>query len=433
VAILGNFGINNFGNEATFEIMLDFVRRMRPDAEITCICTYPKKIERNFKIETLPFAPLSTRALWFRILNRLLLRLPRAIDLARLRRRDARRFDVMFVPGTGILGDFMTRSTYISSSLFGWCLAARLAGAKLSFVSIGAGPINYALNSLLMVSAARMAHYRSYRDEPSRNFMRALNVDVSGDRVYPDLVFTSPKARIASAGESEPRVTIGVGVMSYRGWWGDNEGIYDRYIEQMADFVIWCVERGHRIMLLEGDIDDRTAVDDLIRVLRDRRGDAIMSSVRIGRSSSLGELMRDIEQTSVVVATRFHTLVAALKLCRPTISISYSNKNEALMEQAGLGDFCQKINDFEVKILVNQLIAVLADRNRIEKNLEVAIASFARHLDEQEAVLASRFLDVSPSATGSFSAAVGSHAIALISDEVELTKHQSADRHIRVE
>jgi polysaccharide pyruvyl transferase WcaK-like protein len=203
--------------------------------------------------------------------------------------------------------------------------------------------------------------------------------------------------------------------MSYRGWWGDNEDLYDCYVERMAGFVIWCVERGYRVMLLEGDIDDRPAVDDLIRILRGKQGEAFISSLSIGRSSSLDELMRDIERTDVVVATRFHTIVSALKLLKPTISISYSNKNEALMVEAGLADYCQQIKNFDLKVLIDQLTAMLAERGKLEKNLDKTISSFARRLEEQEAVLASRFLNVSPSATRSVSASSAQKS-ALISD-----------------
>ena len=51
-----------------------------------------------------------------------------------------RRFDVVIVPGTGILDDFGERPYGMPWDILRWCIGARLLGAKIAFVSIGAGP-----------------------------------------------------------------------------------------------------------------------------------------------------------------------------------------------------------------------------------------------------------------------------------------------------
>src|SRR6187401_776325 len=47
IGVFGLFGAGNLGNDGSLEAMLRFLRAARPDAELTCICADPVKIERE--------------------------------------------------------------------------------------------------------------------------------------------------------------------------------------------------------------------------------------------------------------------------------------------------------------------------------------------------------------------------------------------------
>ena len=110
-----------------------------------------------------------------------------------------RKVDIMIIPGTGILDDFGERPLGMPFDIFKWCLAARIAGARIAFVSIGAGPIGHPLSRWLMTAAARLAHYRSYRDAISRDFMDRRRL-----RHQPRSGLPRPRLQAAPAG-GEPR------------------------------------------------------------------------------------------------------------------------------------------------------------------------------------------------------------------------------------
>src|SRR5262249_45928105 len=67
------------------------------------------------------------------------------------------------------------------------CAAGRMFGTKVALVSVGANVSSERLTRLLFTTAARLAFYRSYRDELSREAIRRQGLDTSGDHVYPDL------------------------------------------------------------------------------------------------------------------------------------------------------------------------------------------------------------------------------------------------------
>ena len=107
---------------------------------------------------------------------------------------------------------------------------------------------------------------------------------------------------------------------------------------------------------------------------------------------SLDEVMAQIGKVDIVVATRFHNVVCALKLARPTISIGYASKNDLLMAQMGLADYCQHIDDFDPDRLVTQVCRLHTDRERIARVIAARTAEYAASLKRQEAHLLATLL-----------------------------------------
>ena len=69
---------------------------------------------------------------------------------------------------------------------------------------------------------------------------------------------------------------------------------------------------------------------------------------------TLHDVMQQMADTDIVVATRYHNVVCALRVGKPTISIGYAEKNDALLAEVGLADFCQDIERLDVDLLEAQ-------------------------------------------------------------------------------
>ena len=54
IALFGNFGTGNLGNEATLQAMVHNLRRHMPDAEISCICPEPENTASTYNISAIP-------------------------------------------------------------------------------------------------------------------------------------------------------------------------------------------------------------------------------------------------------------------------------------------------------------------------------------------------------------------------------------------
>jgi polysaccharide pyruvyl transferase WcaK-like protein len=399
IALFGLFGCGNLGNDGSLEAMVGFLRRERPEAELSSICREPDAVRQAFGIETLPIRwngpahGLSGR------LNRLFLKIPGKLADFALAFGHVRKADVMVIPGTGILDDFGERPSGVPYDILKWCVAARLAGTRIAFVSIGAGPIRNRLSRFLMTSAARLAHYRSYRDHQSRDFMEGVGFDTRGDAVYPDLAFALP-APVPSPHSPSGPLRVGVGVMAYRGWYGfadGGESIFSRYIRKLADFVVRLLDGGHDVRLLMGDDEDRIAVDALMEAVGKVRPGTRLAR---GQVRSLGDVMEQMALTDIVVATRFHNIVCALKMCRPTISLSYARKNDVLMAEMGMAEYCQDVETFDVETLMAQFSRLSAGRDKHEQAIRERLAGFREQIEKQNACLLSGVIAVAPRLSG---------------------------------
>lgn len=400
IALLGVFGVGNLGNEGSLLAMLNGIRRKVPDADAFCICTAPDKVTADFGI---PAVGLDTTPgyLWFgskghrpALLWRVLLKIPRELVGWYRKVRRLRQVGMVIVPGTGALDDFGMRPLQMPSQLLAWCIAARICGAKVSFVSVGAGPIHHPLSRLFMRSALRLASYRSYRDQISKDFVDSLGLDTNGDSVRPDLAFSLPRPEQVSKAEGIGKRCVGIGVMAYYGWSNSpdiGEAIYTKYIEELARFVVWLLEQGNHVRFLIGEETDTQAVDDLrTRVLQLAHTISDDNPPIAGSIESLSDLMNEISQTDIVVATRFHNVVCALMVNKPVISCGYARKNEVLLTEMGLGGFSQHVEDLDIEKLKDQFTTLAYDSAQVERRIAVKNLEYVESLEDQYEIIFAR-------------------------------------------
>lgn len=351
ITLAGGFGNGNFGNDASLQTAVQVLRAAFPEAALESLCDEPAIIAARLGLPGMKLALRPSGVL--KLLDNLLLRIPSGM-LNWLRAFwIARRFDVMVWPGTGVFDDYRTGPLGFPAQVFRWSVVARLMGKKLIFYGVGAGPIVNPLSRFFLKSAARCAHHRSYRDAGSKEFMQSIGVDEINSPVMHDIVIGQsvdepPPVR------ATPPLTIGLGVMSYRGWRID-EALGEDYREKLARFVRWAETHQHRVRFLVAEPSDARALAKLKALLGDdvERGG--------GDMVALDDVMDTIRECDIVIGSRFHVLVAGLKLNRPCISLSYGPKHNLLMTQAGIGEFCQPADYFDFDLLTRHVETIAAD------------------------------------------------------------------------
>ena len=386
VVLFGLFGFGNLGNEATLWVTLHHLWRRLPDADIACVCDSVPAFAREYGVVGLPFDPMPVRGGRF-------IR-PRSLQLAYgvfatlitepIRRQRAIRMlanaDQFVVVGTGVLDDLGEVPWGMPTQIFRWVSAARASRANVHLLAVGAGPIDNPINRLLMTRAVANAEVRSYRDDYSRGYMKRLGVWSKTDEVVPDLVFALPREWLPTSpsANSPPRV-IGVGVMSYHGWnVGSARGreIYSTYVTRLAMFVRRLLNAGYHVRLLIGERrTDAQTVRELLEIIGPAELSKIGERLIASDMDCVDDVFREIALTDMVVASRFHNLVFALILGRPVVSLGYSAKFDALMQEMKLNRYCQSIEDIDVDLLCEQV-------HHLSSHHADAVAAIAARTDE---------------------------------------------------
>jgi polysaccharide pyruvyl transferase WcaK-like protein len=282
-----------------------------------------------------------------------------------------RRHDLVVVPGAGVLENSLPmRATGVPYAMFVLCVSGRLARTRVALLSVGATNIKPRPTRWLRNGAAHLAYYRSYRDRVSWDAMQQSGTFARHDPVYTDLVFSLPAP---APGVGDQRL-VGVGIMSsFGGGDGQRDGqrIHGDYVDAMTGFICWLVDRGYGVRLLSGDA---TKDDDIIAsVMADifrRRPGLSPGAVVANPVASLGDLLEELEPVGFVVGTRYHNVVSGLRLSKPTISVGYSLKHDALMTDVGMPEFGVSARSISTAQLIERFTELQSRSSEVSAALE---------------------------------------------------------------
>ena len=163
--------------------------------------------------------------------------------------------------------------------------------------------------------------------------------------------------------------------------------LHASYVEKMKSFVLWLVDNGRSVRLFTTDVHDERIMDEVIAYLRAHRPQLGPSQIVAEPVSSIDELMRQIASVDTVVASRFHNVLCALMLAKPTLSVGYAAKFDVLMEEVGLAEFCQSAHSVDVDRLIKQFTELESRSTQLRQMIMERTAANVRLLNHQFATL----------------------------------------------
>lgn len=354
--MFGLFGMGNFGNDASLVAGLQAVARVLPGARVSTISSDAIDVERRHGVPGVsidlagPFDRLGDGGRIRTIVTRPVVEVGRWAAAV----RHLRDVDLVVVPGTGILDDYGQRPTQLPLAVLRWSLAARLAGSRLLYFGIGAGPILHPVSRRLMRAALAQADFCSYRDAGSLAFMAGIGRRTTHDEVWPDLVFALPTGDTSTGAAAGP-LRVAIGVMTYRGWSAagrQSDRILERYVDGIVALASRVRAAGHTVCLVIGELGDLPAAE----TVSGRLGDP----VELFRATDFDDVRAALSCVDVLIASRYHNLIAALVAGVPVVSLSYADKNDQLLATFGLGELCQHVDGFDVDLAMAHLAHVTA-------------------------------------------------------------------------
>ena len=145
----------------------------------------------------------------------------------------------------------------------------------------------------------------------------------------------------------------------------------------------WLLARDYDVHLLLGD-GEPPAIEDFREAFRAQSKEpALEDRISSTPAQSVQDIVSQIANTDIVVATRFHNVVLSLVLERPVISISFHHKCASLMSEMGLADYCFDIHELDAASLINRFENLESNQDDVKRVIREGVVRNRRALDEQ--------------------------------------------------
>lgn len=362
VAVLGVTAGGNLGNRISLEAGIGLLRRTIPDAQITVLADDLVAVDPSLGADILRWPPEVGNP-----------KHPgRAAPLVRALRRvlgaraAGEQYDVLLVPGTGLLegAEHGWHAGLLPLAAFGAGVLRR--GGRIVLFGIGAqvpsSPVVRGVASWLVSHAG----YASARDEESAQALARLGRP--GAPVHPDIVFSQMPSRDVVGAARSAAPTAVVGVCGYHGEDLSTDQAA-RYTASLRAAVAWLVERGYAVRVVTGHTRDEPMAVEV--------AGAVTGDVRAVPAADFAALLRAVAGASVGMVTRFHNVVALLSMGVPVVSVGYGSKNDALLRAVGSPDLCLRSQSVTPAETVRSLSAAIATAAPRRARIVGAVDAFA--------------------------------------------------------
>jgi polysaccharide pyruvyl transferase WcaK-like protein len=292
----------------------------------------------------------------------------------------ARNLDLLVLAGGGQLDEAHGGSWGHPYVMFRWALISKLTQKPFAIVSTGSAKLESGLTRWFVKNTLRSAVYRSYRDVGTRNQLSHLKF-TQNDPIVRDLALgLDPAPYLNTQTKNNSQRIIAVSPIYHS---DPRYTTYDDFVEGIADFIQWLVERGDRVLLFRTTLIDRLVIRDIWRNLSLRFEDEIPDAVEEVEADCYQDLLKKIVVSDLVVASRLHSIILSHVLRKPTLAISWDRKVEAHMEDMEQTQYMIDIHSLNSTIIKSIFKELESDAEKIRDALHTHISSFQEDINIQ--------------------------------------------------
>ncbi len=412
IGLLDHMGYGNLGDAAIQEVVIANIKKRLPNAQLVGFSFVPDDTVKRHGIPCYPIrswfptlngnrnaAPGKTKlsstlksalkkSRPIRALAKPVLDFAREVAFLARSYRALRNLDLLIISGGGQLGELWRGPWAHPYTIFKFSLLTKLAGKKLYFLDVGAGPLKHPLSKFFVRWALRFANYRSFRDNDSQELVRSLGVKEE-THVYPDPVYAlefQQFLRSASHGNSIPVVGLNpIGFCDPRLWPRKDEAVYQEYLEKIAQFSTWLVEQGYSLRVFTTEISvDRHVIEDLKGLLSSRLSSPELVRQIFGSASeNVKNVLLEMAEFDFIVTSKFHGIIFSHLLRKPVIALSYHKKMDVAMQAVGQGRFCADVERFDLTWLTRAFHSLVEESQGIRSGFAAAVEANATKLSQQ--------------------------------------------------
>lgn len=409
IGILDVCGNGNLGDEAIQQAMIQNILKYIPNGEIYGFSCNPTDTLERHGIESFPISKFGDREQWWlgknpSYLSKLFFEYYRKLEtfpnnsvkkagrlllgfflemFASIRAyKNLREIDMLIVSGGGQLDDDYWGAWFEPYILFFWGVLSRLSNTKFAVVSVGVGNISSHLSRFFIKTGLSLACYRSYRDSKSKNYLNDLLNYKNDDPVYPDLAYSLDLSQYQDLSPENSHHVIAINPIWFiPGYWSGKSSskycgltdnlLYQDYLTKLVEFIIWLLKNDFKVIIFSSCIGEGLEIGE--KLLEDisskYESGFLKEQVVIPSILTVDDLVTQLSEVSLVVASRLHSILLSFLLNKPTIALSYHFKVDKLMEETAQEEYCLRVDKFSLDDLKDQFLALKERQECIKDQL----------------------------------------------------------------
>jgi len=275
-----------------------------------------------------------------------------------------------------IFADTLGSNTFRARMFEGFrFVVCKILGKPVIKYTADLGPFNCRWNRIFAsLYLGRFIDLILARDEISRQSVEALGIKTS-TIVVPDTAFllrssdSNESKRYESLRKEGPLIGLSVSYQARNR--ASNTAAYPTI---MADFINYLVSKyGFRVVLIPNELsksgnDDRQIADEICAKVNSDRCDVLQIDNLLAQ-----EIKGVIKQCEVIVASRYHTIVASLSLGIPTLAIGWHHKYQGVLKLFKQEKLVCDIDELRLESLVENFEYVWNNREEIKRTINSCI------------------------------------------------------------
>lgn len=416
IGVFGHYGHHNMGDEAITQAVIQNLCRRCPSVRLSGFSMNPEDTARRYGIPAYPirrqkprtmqgsggggatpslrqyagmraylrrFAALRSLVRAVRFMVGLPGELWREALFLRGSYRIARDVDCFIIAGSNQFLDNYGGVWGFPYTVLKWTVLARCAGARVAFLSVGAGPIDSLWSRIMARASLLLADYASFRDAGSRGLLEWAGGG-RGWRVCPDLA-QSLQIKLQPARDGVRAPTVGINPMPVydrRTWYKADDALYQRYVAQLALFASRLLREGFPVFFFTTHPSDNQVIDDVLAAI-DSELLAVNGGPARKSSQTVDEVMSVFASADLVVATRYHGTVLALRAGRPVLGVCYYRKTREALQEMRQEAYAVDVDEIDHEDLWRRFELLVTRRAKEADTIRRMSEAANARLDEQ--------------------------------------------------
>ncbi|MBI2634610.1 polysaccharide pyruvyl transferase family protein [Candidatus Peregrinibacteria bacterium] len=302
IAVAGNYGANNLGDEMILEGLLETLLNIFPNAEIAVLSANPADTEERHNVRSVHRFPSGFRSFLKGFFNR---------DERKKTIEAVKNCDFFVLGGGGLFGELSFKGNFIWATQ---ALKAARYGKPIIMYGQSIGPIRNRFFRWFIKRLFQKAALITVRDEASKERLKEWGIH---KKIYliPDIAFRKHRGLKSAMRQQEMVIAL-----RYL------KNLPSNFVEKIAGFLNWLVsEQKYCLHFIDLFPKDEIFYNKIAQFLP-------QNALKHSSPKSSPELLDIIHNADFVLGMRLHSIIAAIQASTPFIAINYSSKIHDLLE-----------------------------------------------------------------------------------------------------